>query len=239
MEATASRISLLKQRVNLTKDSLGLGGQKAQVELVLDISLSIQHRYSDGTIQDLVERLASVAMSFDDDGTMPVTAFGRIAHNSTPVTASNISEYVNRHILAHFNFEGSTIYSLPLSKIIHRHWNVQSLYQKWPLDWLKNRKIKEASCGRPPIFVLFVTDGDNHDKADMEKLLTSCKTHPIFIQFIGIDGSSGNFTFINRMTKQANVGFSHSSDIISMQDSELYDSILSKFADWAKTQKSN
>lgn len=85
-EEVAARTIDLRKKVSLAKERAGLLAQAAQVEFVLDISGSFAGRYRDNTIQDIVERLAPIALEFDADGAMPVTLFGVDAHEAPPIT---------------------------------------------------------------------------------------------------------------------------------------------------------
>ena len=67
--ANLSKIDLRKKTVNLIclekKELINL---KSKVALVLDFSYSMERLYTNGTVQDIVERIFPLALQFDKDG---------------------------------------------------------------------------------------------------------------------------------------------------------------------------
>ncbi|MCI5149931.1 MAG: hypothetical protein D3916_11185 [Candidatus Electrothrix sp. MAN1_4] len=122
-DEVAARTIDLRKKVSLAKSNAGLQGKKAQVEFVLDISGSFSSSYRDNIIQDIVERLAPIALEFDDDGIMPVTLFGVNSHQAPEITQSNLCDYVNREVVKKYKLEGGTQYAKPLWDIVHRHFS--------------------------------------------------------------------------------------------------------------------
>lgn len=76
-----------------------------------------------------------------------------------------------------------------------------------------------------PTFILFITDGENSDKAEADKIIRRSSEMNVFIQFIGI----GNEQFKYLMAlddmpgrKRDNTGFSKMRDLDKADDNELY-----------------
>ena len=99
-------IDLKKRIVDLSKKAAfaankhGIEGQRAQVVLVLDISLSMNALYQSGVVQRVIERMLGLAVSFDDDGQIDLLLFGTNAYPLPPATLDEIEGYVERVILS-------------------------------------------------------------------------------------------------------------------------------------------
>lgn len=86
-----------------------------------------------------------------------------------------------------------------------------------------------------PTFILFITDGENSDKAEADKIIRRSSEMNVFIQFIGI----GNEQFKYLMAlddmpgrKRDNTGFSKMRDLDKADDNELYTNVLEQFSGW-------
>ena len=91
-----------------------------------------------------------------------------------------------------------------------------------------------------PNYVIFITDGDNTDRARAESMITKISNHPIFFQFIGVGNSS--FSFLEKLDEMDgryidNANFFSVSDINSMSDDDLYDKLFAEFPSWLKDSK--
>ncbi|CAK8718490.1 TerF vWA domain-containing protein [Candidatus Electronema halotolerans] len=244
-EEVAARTIDLRKKVSLAKERAGLLAQAAQVEFVLDISGSFAGRYRDNTIQDIVERLAPIALEFDADGAMPVTLFGVDAHEAPPITQANLCEYVNREVVKHYPFEGGTKYAKPLWHIVQRHCSaavqeVTVAQGGWFKKKKTERKIVQQSPAPVPIFVQFITDGDNQDREETEKLLRMMEVLPIFIQFVG--AGTASFAFLRKLDEMRrdfidNASFFQVTDIVNTSDEQLYKDMLHEFPAWLNKAK--
>ncbi len=244
-DEVAARTVDLRKKVSLAKKQAGLLTQTAQVEFVLDISGSFAGSYRDNTIQDVVERLAPIALEFDDDGTMPVTLFGVNAHQAPAITQANLCEYVNREVVKQYPFEGGTQYAKPLWHIVQQHFSPS--IQEVTVDqggWFKKKhtetKIVQQSAAATPVFIQFITDGDNQDREETEKLLRMMEVLPIFIQFVGVGTAS--FAFLRKLDEMRrdfidNAGFFQVTDIVGTSDEQLYKDILHEFPTWLNQAK--
>jgi hypothetical protein len=243
-EEVAARTIDLRKKVSLIKQQAGLLTQAAQVEFVLDISASFTESYRDNIIQDIVERLAPIALEFDDDGTMPVTLFGVNAHEAPAIKQANLCEYVNREVVAHYPFEGGTQYAKPLWQIVQRHFGA-AVHEEKSGGWFKKKTeitIVQQAPAAVPVFVQFITDGDNHDREETEKLLRMMEVLPIFIQFVGVGTAS--FAFLRKLDEMRrdlldNAGFFQVTDIVNTSDEQLYKDMLHEFPAWLHKAKAN
>lgn len=212
-------VELRKQIVDLSKKAAfqanrhGVEDLRAQVVLVLDISLSMNRLYKDGTVQKVIERILAMALTFDDDGEVDLFLFGTHAYQLPPVNLDGIAGYVERVILKDYKIVEATKYAPPL-RLIHEK------YRKPQPD---------------PVFVIFITDGGNSDRRETTEVVQAMSGEPIFIQFVGIGAEK--FPFLQRLDELTgrvvdNAGFMQVNDITLMKDSELFDRLLNEFPQW-------
>ena len=191
----------------------GLESTKSQVVLVLDISKSMNALYKNGIIQHLVERILGLALNFDDDGDIDIILFGTRAYQLPSASLEDLEGYVAREILAHYKIIEATKYATALHII----------------------KDKYQSNQADPIFVIFVTDGNNSDKRETTELITELSKESIFFQFVGI--GKEEFPYLKKLDELQNrfldnAGFMHVNDIASIDDSILYERLLNEYPEW-------
>lgn len=73
--------------------------------------------YQFGVIQQVIERMLGLAVTFDDDGPIDLLLFDTNAHPLPPVTLDEIEGYVKRTILARYKIREATNYAPPLRLI--------------------------------------------------------------------------------------------------------------------------
>lgn len=231
-----SSINLRKGIVEKIVNDKNLGGQKAQVVLVLDYSGSMEGMYISGFVQRLIERLVPVAMKFDDNGEMELYIFqnGCVKHPNN-VNERNVDGIVNREIFGKYSF-GGTQYAPAIKSIIEDYIPVTE--QK---NGFFGKKTSVTGNVTDPVYVIFVTDGDNSDKASAEEAIKEASKHGVFFQFVGIGGASMSFldkldTMEGRFIDNAN--FFQVNDLDKVSDEVLYERLLNEFPGWVKLAKS-
>lgn len=202
-----------KAKIELEKKSLS--DVKSQVVLVLDISKSMNPLFKNGVIQELVQRILGLALNFDDDGNIDVVLFGTNAYQVTPAKLENLDGYVENEILSNYKIIEATKYATALKLI----------------------KEKYQGNKSDPVFVIFVTDGNNSDKKETTDLIIELSKESIFFQFVGIGKET--FPYLNKLDELSgrfvdNAGFMHVDDIASINESSLYSSLLNEYPDWLK-----
>lgn len=206
-----------KARVELQKK--GLGETKSKVVLVLDISKSMNQLFKSGVVQKLIERILALALNFDDDGNIDIMLFGTNAYQLPSVSLNDLEGYVEREVLAHYKIIEATKYATALKLI-------QGKYQGNQSD---------------PVFVIFVTDGNNSDKQESTALITSLSRESIFFQFVGI--GKEEFPYLKKLDELQNrfldnAGFMNIDDISSIDDSALYERLLNEYPEWLENAAS-
>ncbi len=212
---TKQHIIDLSKRLESSAAMAPLAGFKAQVVLVLDISKSMNGLYRSGVVQRVIERLLALALNLDDDGRIDVVLFGTRAYGLPAVTLEEFEGYVERDILANYRINEATRYAPPLELIQGRY----------------------VGAGGDPVFVIFITDGNNSDKRESEAIIRSLAEHPIFIQFVGIGRE--DFPFLRKLDDLSgrlvdNAGFMHADDIDTLPDDALYQRLLNELPEWVE-----
>jgi len=208
----------LKRKVTLAVKKAGLEGQCARVALAIDISVSMRRMFEAGTVQRVCERLLALGVKFDDNGAVDIFLFGNKDYDVGELSEENFYGFVEHEIASQYRLEGKTNYAGVINRIIEK-------YTTEPGD---------------PAYVLFVTDGDNHDKEGAEKAIVDASKVPIFWQFVGIGGSK--FEFLDKLDTMPgrfidNANFFALNDIDRISDEELYKRMLVEFPSWLKEAK--
>lgn len=238
----------------------GLGNQKARVALVLDASYSMEGLYKKGVVQRTAERLLALAMQFDDNGEAEVFVFGENNYEAEPISSSNFYEYVDKEIYKKYGLESSTQYAGVIKRIAKKYYPQADLSelgksQKF-LQNLQPKGLLGRIFGKPeedqtsldrgikstddPVFVLFITDGDNFDKDSAEKAIRAASHMGIFWQFVGV--GRANFNFLEHLDNMDgryldNANFFQLNDLSRISDDELYERILNEFPSWLQLAK--
>lgn len=224
-----SKIDLRKKIIFDLVKGTSLENQKAQVVLCMDYSGSMRSLYANGYVQDVLERIVPVAMQFDDDQKFQLYLFQDIAVKlPMEVGVNNVSGIVTRDILPKYNM-GGTEYAPPII-MIKDDYCIGSAKKG-----IFGFGAKPAGKLKYPVYVLFITDGENYDKAEAIKALQEISHHGVFFQFIGIGNESFNFLrqlddLPGRFLDNAN--FLHIHDLGKLSDQDLYSKLLTEFPGW-------
>ncbi|MFC1608970.1 VWA domain-containing protein [Patescibacteria group bacterium] len=245
-KAQAEFISLKKK----AKESValaGLGGQIAQVVTVLDISISMRGLFGNGTVQAICERGLALGVQFDDDGEIPVYPFGVQAHPARRLVEDDFYGFIDREITSKMSLEGGTRYANPLELVIADHFpEIQRTVQQKRSGGffgfgasVKNipGDFERVPVTDNPVFVQFITDGENQDEARAEEIIRAAATLPMFIQFIGIGNAS--FRFLKQLDDMSgrfidNAGFCHIENVQNTSDEDFLAAMLNEFPDYIK-----
>lgn len=216
-------VSLSKSIVDLSKKhGINLGEHKARVVLVLDYSGSMNKMYKDGTVQEILNRMVPFGLLFDDNGEIDVYRFEYGSKELESMTLDNYDGYVDKVIQPRYRDMGGTKYAPVLTEIRDKYFR-KSFFGK----------VKDNSA----TFVIFITDGDNSDKGDTNKVVIETAKENMFIQFIGIGHEE--FKYLQKLDDLKNrecdnTGFTRFEDIRNLSDDELYNRVLEQYPDWLK-----
>ena len=211
-----SQENLGKVLIDLSKGTkVDLSKHKARVAMAIDYSGSMGSLYANGSIQKVITRLLPIALKFDDNGELESWIFSNGSCSLTPVCLNNYDDYVKKVINKSEMYMGGTNYSPVLEEIIE-------LYQY--------NKISSI-----PAFVIFITDGDNWDTTETDKIIRELSNYNIFIQFVGI--GKEKFTYLRKLDNLSgrrcdNTGFIAVEDMNNLSDIELYTELLRQYKEW-------
>ena len=217
-EQAVSRLNMRKETMSklcMTKKELGT--VRARVAVVFDYSGSMKRLYKKGVVQDVMERLLPIGLKFDDNGELDMWLFDDDFKRLHSVTEDNFYDYINREVIRKGYDMGGTNYA-PVMKDIYNRYTKDE-----PLDY--------------PSLVLFITDGDNCDKGQAEKMIRKASEKNIFWQFVGV--GNGNFDFLEMLDEMEgrfidNANFFPIKDIHNMSDADLYEKLLYEYPSWEK-----
>lgn len=234
----------LQKKINLVKKVLEekkISDIKGQVVLALDISVSMSNMFSNGTVQDVVERLLAIGVNMDLDRQIDVHLFGAKAHVAESATLNNIDEYVKKKIQNKYRLESSTMYADVIRNIAKQHIDEVPQQQGFFGKMFGSKQKEVVTEAKPPVIVFFVTDGENFDQPATTKLIQELSKKGIFWQFIGIGSHSFKYlTHLDEMPGRYldNANFFEANDIKNISDNALYDRILGELPDWIEEARS-
>lgn len=209
----SAEISLIKAlQVNLNKGN-DLGEVSAQVIVAIDFSLSMSDRYANGEVQATVERgLGLVLAGLDDDGTVQVFFFDHQAYGVKTVDATNYLGFVDNWRRG--RRMGGTNYTPVMYNIV---------------QFAEQNGM--TAPGKPPVFVLFVTDGEPGDRQQTVDFLVQVAGKPFFWQFLGLGYSPSFLERLDTMPGRIidNVGLTAMQRTENMPDEAWYDDVMSEF----------
>lgn len=178
-------LDLIKQ-ASLTLEKENLQSDVYRVVLVLDISGSMNGQFNSGQVQKLTERALALGANLDDNAEVELYLFGINAHSCDPISLDNINGVIDN---LQFQFEGGTRYAPVMAKV---------------------RKDAKEEGYSSPTLVLFITDGDNSDKAEATHQIVEASYEPIFWKFMAISSRSAPSTssggLLSRFFKSENSG---------------------------------
>ena len=206
-----------------------------QVATVFDRSGSMDTHYSNGTMQNYLERMVPIGLKFDDNGQIDNWAFTAQSYETGPVTLENLEGFVKREIMS--IGAGSTCYAPVLRDINDYYFQTSSVVEEvkptgffGKLFGKTEQKVNIIEkLDVDPVYLIFQTDGDNDysDKGPTLEIIRQLSKKPIYIQFVGI-GNDTDFHFIKKLADDFDqVGFIHIPNLQKATDEEIYDLLIS------------
>lgn len=234
----------LNKKAKIVLEKKSLVNVKAEIYFAIDRSGSMYYEYQNGIVQELIDRLLGIGMNMDVNKQIEVFQFDHGARYVGTATADNHTNFVKNNRMT---ADGGTKYAPVMKAIIeHALSGKNNEVKKGFLGGLFGKKtaaptIQKTKEPKHPIFVFFITDGDNSDQSEAERLIREASTQPIFWQFVGIGKES--FDFLQELDDLQgrhvdNADFFQIQDLKKISDEELYDKLLTEFPDWLKEIKS-
>ncbi len=224
-ESAPKLVSLVKP-LKVALEKKNLQETVARVALVMDISGSMYGTYSDGTVQEIVNKIVPLAVQFDDDGELDFWYYGSICRRMDAVTLQN---YENA---------------------VPRDWDklMKSLGQGNNEPVVMQEVINEYKKSRLPAYIVFISDGGVSREGEIKRLLIESSKMPIFWQFVGIGGTGllsrlfGGYGIFEKLSTLSgryvdNANFFALDDFKKVDNAELYSRLLNEFPNWLKEIK--
>jgi hypothetical protein len=252
----------LSKKVELSVEKAGLGTQQARVATAFDVSGSMGNLYRSGTVQEAADRLLALGIKFDSNKAIDTFAFDNNGYNIGEINEDNFFGFVNKNIAPKVG--GGTSYA-PVMKQILGHYGYaiggESTVTKTETVAKKSffgkvfggteEVTSSQTVSTPgsvptnlddPVFVIFMTDGDNFDHAETEKVIRESSKYGVFWKFVGI--GSASFSFLQKLDDLSgrfidNADFIKVPDIATVSETELYDRLLQEFSGWLSEAKRN
>lgn len=239
-------VNLSKTVVNLSKkNDVDLGCTKAKVVVALDYSYSMSNLYLDGTVQETLNRLVPLGLTFDDNGSIDVYLFETGYRKFNDLTIENYENYIKEIVEKSDYRMGGTRYAGVLNDIIFGGKHKETIQKRGLFGFGKKSVTKEVHRDAivnddQPTFIIFITDGENEDKSKNDDVIRKASKENVFIQFIGIGNEK--FKYLKKLDEldgreRDNTGFSKLEKLRDVSDEELYTSVLEQFTAWLKGEQ--
>lgn len=224
-EAAPKLVSLVKP-LKVALEKKNLQETVARVALVMDISGSMYSTYSDGTVQEIVNKIVPLAVQFDDDGELDFWYYGDICQRRDAVTLQNYEKAVP------YNWS-NLMDDLGCG-------NNEPVVMREVIDEYKKSRL--------PAYIVFISDGGVSREDEIKRLLIESSKMPIFWQFVGIGGTGfisrlfGGYGIFEKLSTLSgryvdNADFFALDDFKKVDNAELYSRLLNGFSDWLKEIK--
>ncbi|WP_413519398.1 VWA domain-containing protein [Psychrobacter glacincola] len=215
----APKLVNLAKKATISLEKRQLQQLTAKVALVLDASGSMNRQYKQGRVQEVVNRLLPLAVSFDDDQALDCWAFARDPQYLGEIGLSNYDGFIDN---AHGGWR-KWVLGPRINNEAEVMKAVTDFYQKDGLD--------------VPVYVLFISDGGVSDNRGITKVMTKAAKLPIFWQFVGLGGRGyGILKKLDDMTGRVidNCNFFELDDLDDISEEALYENMLEEFPSWLK-----
>lgn len=220
IDMSKSAESLNTVLIDMSKNNkIDMTKHTARVALAMDYSGSMANLFANGSVQDVITRLLPIALKFDDNGELESWLFSDWKKRLKAVTIKNYKNYVKSVMMkAHLDM-GGTKYAPVLKDIV--------------------KYYKDIEPSNIPAFIIFITDGENWDTEETNRIVKELSNYNMFVQFIGI--GDADFKYLKSLDdmkgrKHDNTGFTAVKDMNKMTDEELYTEILRQYKDWLNTK---
>lgn len=227
LETKAPRLVSLAKNATVSLSKHRLNDIKARVAFVLDASGSMTKQFKQGNVQAVLDRIAVLAVQFDDDGSMDVWGFAERHAKYPDVTLDNLDGYIDsirnggkRGWLELLPGLGGTNNEPPVMEEI--------------VDTFRHSDL--------PVYVVFITDGGISKTRQIKEAIRRSANYPIFWKFVGLGGSNYGILenlddFSDRRVDNSN--FFAIDDFAKMSSERLYDLLLEEFRQWYDAAKAD
>lgn len=230
VEQEAPELLSLAKGANDALAARDLTGLTAQVAIVLDFSYSMNHEYSSGAVQKLVDKALAFATQVDDDGEIDIFLFSTTTKYKGKASLSNFRTIV-RDFTKGEDMAG-TNYAPAIEAVVSQMTGTKR-------KGLFGRKKQATSTAETPALVLFVTDGEPQDRAESAKALADASGKPLFFQFLSLGRNIPFLASLDTLPGRVidNAGYQNVPSISTLTDEQLFGQLLSEYPSWISEAK--
>jgi hypothetical protein len=222
VDLNKARLVDLTKKVAVVLEKKQFPAVKVQVGFAIDVSGSAEGFFRTNVAQEIINRIQALALRFDDNGILDMWAFDDKVIELPEATESMFGSYVEEHILTRHNLWNGTKYASTLLAIQDHYFSAISATKKLFSSIFKKQEEKTTD----PVYLVFVTDGDNQDVTETTKVISALANEKIYIQFVAI-GQGSQFKYIKGLAQQfGHVGFVDFSNPSAITDETMLDALL-------------
>ncbi|MBC8741820.1 VWA domain-containing protein [Paraburkholderia sp. UCT31] len=229
---------VLKKRNILTPTTVRAGA-------ALDASGSAKWMYEKHIMEECHQRLMALAGPFDDNGELDGWVFSEKHKQLETAKVADYGNWVHQEIWSkqeEWMWDG-TLYA-PAMEDIAEFYFPESMAEASVkasgsfLSRLFGAKAKPQAAApvrdMTPAWNMFITDGQNSDRARAEAALQASQKYPLYWTLIGV-GNPREFGFLQQMAdKLPNVGFLNLSSL-DIEEEALYEQVITEeFCTWVR-----
>ncbi|MDD2368446.1 MAG: VWA domain-containing protein [Sulfuricurvum sp.] len=217
----------------------------AQVCLLLDKSGSFEDEYQSGLVQEVLQNIFPFALVFDPDKSLDLFTFHHRSQERKSVTLQNWENYIKDQRLDRDNDWGNTYYAYPIEDALKKYGFLEIKKTGGFLGFnsTKTMLFNQNSSDGHPVICYLVTDGENADKSETDKLIKSCQDNKqnIYFMLIGIDNDGNqDFKFLDKLAKKYNnCGFVTIKDLRQSLKNDTFDELIfqDELMNWLSEKK--
>lgn len=177
------------------------------VKLAVDKSGSMDDEFRCGWVQDTIDLFLAAAMKFDDDGKMEVGFFNTSFKRTADATAADHGTYIRKHGIS---AGGGTNFADAIKSLKGSNKGGFFGFGKAPT----------------PVYIAFITDGENGDKREFEAQLDSLEN--TFVQIVAI-GDGCDKQYLNHIAaKYDTVEVLYIADPKDVDQNKFYELLLNE-----------
>lgn len=223
-----------------------------QVHMVMDVSGSFRDEHRAGYTQQLLNRFVPFSMLFDKDQVLDSYAFGSNAKHLPEITASNFTNYIEKHMpitgVGGCSTDYADAFRLMVASCQEEKSTVSKVVQKMVTQpaagffgklfgKTESKMVSEVVTEQAPAtgkaadkhLFFFVTDGDPDSEHEAKTVLSQLMQDNIFIVFISINDRP--VRFLQTFAKQPyamylNYTPAELRNLANVTDEALYDQLL-------------
>ena len=229
LEQKAPRLINLAKPALISLEKKNLSNVKAQVAFVLDCSGSMTKQFKVGNVQAVLDRIAVLAVQFDDNASIDLWAFADRHAKYDDVTLENLDGYIERLTAKKKGLLGGMDFNI-----------VSGLGGCNNEPPVMEEVVAHYADSKIPAFVIFITDGGVNQSRKIEKIIKDASSLPIFWKFVGLGGRGyGVLEKLDDMRGRTvdNADFFPIDDFKKIDDTVLYERLLNEFDGWLSAAK--